>query len=191
MGHNTKSGTKTSLREVVSGFTRRDDITELLTPGGVGVELGVATGLFSEKLLIKSKLSHLYSIDRWAGDRGHDDSEYKAAIRRLMPYRERNSIIRLSFDAALDLFPNEYFDFIYVDGYAHTGEEGGKTFFDWYPKLKRGGIFAGDDYSDDWPLVKQNVDRFISEMRLEMFLLNNTSREDTYSQFPTWFTFKQ
>lgn len=45
--------------------------------------------------------------------------------------------------------------FIYVDGYAHTGEDRGKTLFDWYPKLKIGGLMAGDDYHDDWPLVKK------------------------------------
>jgi hypothetical protein len=31
----------------------------------------------------------------------------------------------MSFDDALDIFDDEFFDFIYIDGFAHTGEEGG------------------------------------------------------------------
>jgi hypothetical protein len=50
---------------------------------------------------------------------------------------EKNYVLlRMSFDEAAELFDDEFFDFIYFDGYAHTGEEGGKTFSDWYQKLK-------------------------------------------------------
>tara|TARA_Y100000389_G_C17052243_1_gene313332 strand:+ start:118 stop:318 length:201 start_codon:yes stop_codon:yes gene_type:complete len=59
------------------------------------------------------------------------------------------------------LFPDDFFDFIYVDGYAHTGEENGKTFFDWWPKLKQNGIFSGDDYDNKkWTEVYKNVNNF-------------------------------
>lgn len=104
-------------------FSRRDDIALLLEPGGVGVELGVAEGRMSDKILRRSELSFLYSIDWWSGDRGHDVEEYKTALRILDPHRARNSTLRLSFAEALDLFPDDHFDFVYVDGYAHTGEE--------------------------------------------------------------------
>jgi hypothetical protein len=63
-GVGSKSNTRAepSLRKLISTFTRRDDIAQLLPAGGIGVELGVATGRFSEKLLTRSKLSHLYSL---------------------------------------------------------------------------------------------------------------------------------
>jgi hypothetical protein len=110
---------------------RRDDVIDLVPRGGIGIELGVAEGVLSERLLQRQPLPHLHSVDMYAGDRGHDNEQYKRALRRLAPYRHRNTVLKLRFDEALDLFPDAYFDFIYVDGYAHTGEESGATFDDW------------------------------------------------------------
>jgi len=123
-------------------FHRRGDIAQLVKPDGIGIELGVARGWLSERLLASGNFHHLYSVDRWDGDRGHDVEEYKVAIRALMPYRDKNTCLKMSFDEALDLFADEYFDFIYIDGYAHTGQEGGKTLENWWPKLKPGGLFT-------------------------------------------------
>ncbi len=168
---------------------RRDDVVSLVRPGGVGIELGVAEGVFSERLLLRGVLSHLYSVDMYAGDRGHDNEQYKRALRRLGPFRDRNTLIKMPFNEVLDLFPDESFDFIYVDGYAHTGEEGGKTFDDWYPKLKPGGLLAGDDYCPDWPLVMESVDRFLATNGLPLNVID--CREDlAYCKYPTWFTRK-
>lgn len=171
-------------------FKRRGDISRLIRSGGIGVELGVAKGQFSKTLLQSSELAFLYSIDMWAGDRGHDIDQYREAIRLLDPYRSRNSTIKLRFDEALPLFPDEYFDFIYIDGYAHTGEENGQTLEDWWPKLKRGGLFAGDDYSPIWPLVTQAVNAFANRYQLELHLIEPQTAENGYSESPTWLAFK-
>lgn len=170
-------------------LTRRDDIIDLVAKGGVGIELGVAEGILSERFLKRNILSHLYSVDMYAGDRGHNDEQYKRALKKLMPFRDKSTLIKLRFDVALNLFEDEYFDFIYVDGYAHTGEEFGATFSDWYPKLKPGGILAGDDYHEDWPLVVQAVDQFLIKEGLP-FNLIDCSEDGAYCRYPTWFTFK-
>ncbi|TYK71853.1 class I SAM-dependent methyltransferase [Comamonas sp. Z3] len=178
-----------SLKDI-QNFQQRSDITKLLKAGSIGVELGVAEGRFSETLLKTGCFSHLYSIDMWAGDRHHDTAQYKTALRRLLPFRDRNTTLRMTFDEALDLFPDAFFDFIYVDGYAHTGEEGGATFDHWWPKLKPGGVMAGDDYAPKWPLVVQAVDAFIDKYQLEIGLLNFQKSDDPWSQYPTWATVK-
>jgi hypothetical protein len=49
----------------------------------IGCELGVAKGYFSNDILTHSNIKHLYSIDMWAGDRGHDIMEYNSAIKLL------------------------------------------------------------------------------------------------------------
>lgn len=176
-----------NIEDVYEGaFDKRSDLCRLITPGGVGVELGVATGWFSHQIVKESQLSFLYSIDMWDGDRNHGTDEYKGALKLLMPYRERNSCLRLRFDEALDLFPNNFFDFIYVDGYAHTGEENGQTLRDWWPKLKSGGLFAGDDYGPRWPLVMKEVDDFMHDRKLKFSILTPKIIESSSAKHPTW-----
>jgi hypothetical protein len=178
-----------ALRSLAAGFTQRDDVATLIPAGGVGVELGVAAGDFSNRILERSEIGYLFSIDMWAGDRGHDVSQYKEAIRLLHPHRTRNTCLRMRFEDALDLFNDEGLDFIYVDGYAHTGEDNGGTFSDWYPKLRVGGIIAGDDYHSDWPLVMKAVDDFVATNGLTLHVIE-CSEESWNSRYPTWFAMK-
>lgn len=168
----------------------RHDVVKLVKSGGVGVELGVAEGVFSERVLNHSDLSFLYSIDMYAGDRGHDVAQYRRALMRLIPHRNRNAVIKMRFDEALPLFEDHYFDFIYVDGYAHTGQESGQTLKDWYPKLKPGGIFAGDDYSKDWPKVIQTVNKFAKDNNLELNIIDCKEPGSVWSEHPTWWVRK-
>ena len=169
---------------------RHDVVKMIANPTGIGVELGVAEGIFSERVLQHSQLSYLFSIDMYAGDRGHNVEQYKRALNRLLPYKERNSILKMRFDEALDLFPDEYFDFIYIDGYAHTGQEDGRTLEDWYPKLKSGGIFSGDDYAPHWPKVIREVDAFVARNGLQLNIINCSEPGSGSSEFPTWWVRK-
>ncbi len=171
-------------------FALRSDIVRLIRPGGIGAELGVARGEFSDTLLEKSELSYLYSIDMWAGDRSHTVEQYREAVQRLDRHRTRNSVLRLRFDEALPIFPDNYFDFIYIDGYAGTGQEEGKTLYEWWPKLKPGGLFAGDDYSPKYPLVMKAVDEFSASHQLSVYLIEPQIKENVYSQQPTWLCLK-
>jgi hypothetical protein len=172
-----------------SHFRQRDDVALLLPEGGIGIELGVAEGTFSERIMRRSKLSFMYGVDMYTGERNHDIEQYRKALKAVEPYKERYSLLRMRFDEALPLFPNDYFDFIYIDGYAHTGEEEGQTFIDWFPKLKKGGIFAGDDYSPVFPKVMQYVDGFCSLHDMELHVIQ-CWEEHWACQQPTWFAFK-
>ncbi|QYY25295.1 class I SAM-dependent methyltransferase [Diaphorobacter sp. MNS-0] len=176
--------------DLLQTCTRRTDLVKLLPPGAIGIELGVAEGKFSTDLLHTGVFEHLYSVDMWRGDRGHDVEQYKLALRRLSKFRSQSTALRMTFDEAVDLFPNHFFDFIYVDGYAHTGEEDGQTFRTWWPKLKPGGVMAGDDYSSHWPRVVQAVDRFIADYTLELGVLEFEKTDDMWSQYPSWVTVK-
>ena len=95
----------------------------------------------------------------------------------------------MTFDDAYDLFEDNYFDFIYIDGYAHTGEEGGETILQWYKKCKVGGVIAGDDYHDDWPLVKWAVNDFIKQSNLKLFITDKTEPTG-FCKYPNWFAIK-
>ena len=177
------------LEDILKNFHRREDVVKLFKKNSVDAELGVAAGDFSERILKHDHVAHLFSIDMWAGDRGHGVDQYREAIIRLDQYSTRNTIFRMRFDEALSLFNDESLDFIYVDGYAHDGELNGKTFRDWFPKLRRGGIISGDDYSSDWPLVVESVNFFAKDYSLDIHVIN--CREEKWnSLYPTWFAFK-
>ena len=150
---------------------------------GICCELGVCKGEYSEAILQGSNCELLYSIDRWAGDRGHNNKQYMQAMSRLHPYGGRNMVLRMSFEEACERFPNGFFDFIYIDGYAHTGQDGGKTLEQWWPLLKSGGIFAGHDYCPKWAATMKAVDSFVSHRGLKLY----TTQKDRY---PSWFVFK-
>jgi len=162
-------------------FQNRTSLAQYFS--GIGAELGVQKGDYSASILDRSRCKKLYSIDWWNGDRGHDDSEHKATISKLRKYRERSVIIKKSFDEALPMFEDEYFDFIYIDGYAHTGQNNGKTIHDWWTKVKKGGIFGGHDYSPQFPLTVQHVDEFVEKHNLTLY----TTKEKPY---PSWFVLK-
>lgn len=146
---------------------RREDFSKYLPKGSRAVELGVATGAFSEALLSESEnIRLLVSVDKWNDH--HDDAEMKQAMIRLGKYGTRSLVMRSLFSEAVTSFEDGYFDFIYIDGYAHTGQEGGRTLDEWWPKLKVGGIFAGHDYDPQWPLVVMAVTEFSLKYELPL-----------------------
>lgn len=163
-----------------SNFRAREEIVKLLNPGAIGVELGVAEGKFSNKLLQHGNFSHLYGVDIYAGDRGHDNAQYNAALERLSAFEGKYTLIRKKFIDACKDFEDNYFDFIYIDGYAHTGQEGGETLESWYPKLKAGGIFSGDDYSLRYKKNYDIVNNFISKNNLTLHVINDWNSHRTW-----------
>lgn len=149
---------------------------------GKGAELGVAAGEYSDAILRNPRVTTLYSIDRWTDH--HDAEELERAKLLLQPFGDRSVIVRASFQTAVESFPDSYFDFLYLDGYAHTGQEHGRTFEDWYPKLKPGGIFAGHDYCDhQYPQNVIEVDWFADKHGLS---LSFTESDD----LPSWYAIK-
>ena len=163
----------------------------------IGVELGVAAGIFSDILLKNSNLEKLFSIDRWNDH--HNEEEMKKAKTLLSVYKERSIILQTTFDKALNDFSDDYFDFIYIDGYAHTGQDNGKTLNDWYPKLKSGGIFAGHDYHPRWTPTIIAVDAFVEKHDLKLYLTKerrypslivkelNLNPELARPRWPSWY----
>ena len=174
----------------ITRLTSRGDIVQLCNHESVGVELGVAEGVFSERLLSSRRFRHLFSIDMFAGDRGHDVLQYCCAIQRLSPYSSTNSIWRMRFEEAVHLFQDGTLDFVYVDGYAHTGQENGNTLEQWFPKVRAGGIFSGHDYSEKFPLVVAEVNNFAHRHHLELHLLHDEENDNWNHGASSWVIFK-
>lgn len=169
---------------------RREDIVYMAPPDSVGVELGVAAGGFSERLLATGHLQFLYGVDRYTDH--HDFEEYLRALRRFEKRPEEYQLMRRSFEDAAENFTDEYFGFIYIDGYAHTGQDGGQTMETYWPKLRTGGLFAGDDYCKKWKHNKRAVDKFAAQVErvVSVFDWDRTEKGDQYSQAPSWYFYK-
>ena len=173
--------------KIKKDFYRHNVIDSLAGTANVGIELGVAGGDFSKRMVDSGKFKIFYGVDLYADH--HNINEYKQAL-KLVGIERNYKLLRMSFDEALELFDDDYFDFIYFDGYAHTGEEGGKTFVDWFRKVKVGGVVAGDDYHDDWPLVKWAVNTFAKTLDLELSITGLTETT-SFSRYPSWFFTKK
>ena len=167
---------------------RHDVISELVSKENIGIELGVAEGGFAKRMISSGKFRKFFGVDQY-GDI-HDTREYLNALKSLDFTNENYFLIRCDFSSALDLFEDNFFDFIYVDGFAHTGEEGGKTLIDWYPKLKTGGILAGDDYHEDWPLVVWAVNDLAQQLQCEVNITTKVEHGN-YNKYPSWFIKKR
>jgi hypothetical protein len=161
---------------MVGKLTSRKDITSLLPDNCIGAEIGVQRGFFSYDLCESGKFSKFYSIDSWedkwedvrffsnntsntkipdeefkdwVNDFGgwEDNNEvYQIACNRLSKF-EFNEVIRLKSVEAANLFDDETFDFIYIDS-SHNLDTVTHDLKTWLPKVKKGGILAGDDYID-------------------------------------------
>lgn len=122
----------------------------LLEEGAVGAEFGVARGYFSESLLRSGRIKTLLSVDSWSDH--HNDEEFAFAQSRLAQFGDASRILRMSFENATAAIPDGSLDFIYVDGYAHTGHDA-DVLRSCIPKLKPGAIVASHDYDKfSWPI---------------------------------------
>lgn len=126
---------------------------------GIGVEVGAGDGNFSDFLIREGNFSLFYSIDPWevvipdvrVGDRTHENPEMwrveESARKRLAPWENRSVILKERSVPASRLFPDEFLDFVYIDG-DHRLESVQADLEAWWPKIKANGVLAGDDYED-------------------------------------------
>ena len=165
------------------GWQRHDVARLLECNDNIGIELGVAKGIFSKRMLESGKFKRFYGVDLYEDI--HNTEEYINTLKYLDHTDSNYSLLRMNFDSALLLFEDNFFDFVYVDGFAHTGEEGGKTLINWLDKVKPGGILAGDDYGENWPLVVWAVNDLASKLGINVGLTTRTEEQD-YCKYPTW-----
>ncbi len=177
------------MAEVIDILQERKELPQFLERDGlIGIELGVAAGWYSRRLMETGLFKALYGVDVY-GDH-HNTKEYIKALKNVgmgKPYW----LLRMRFDEALDAFPDEHFDFVYIDGYAHTGEERGKTMFDWFRKVKVDGMIAGHDYHEKWPLVQICVDALSDALGQPVMRTQRSQTPDPQDKFPSWAMFKE
>jgi predicted O-methyltransferase YrrM len=136
----------------------RVELTQLVPDHGTYIELGVAAGAHALQILKTHESLYYLGIDAWEDH--HNEAERVQVMKLLTPYQKRVVLWKMRFDQAAPLVSDKSVDLIYVDGYAHTGQEAGATLEDWWPKVKPGGIFAGHDYDVRYRPTVEAVDAF-------------------------------
>jgi hypothetical protein len=138
---------------------------------GVGAEIGVAGGWFSNLILRDCpRVEMLYSVDPYSRpineplDSAHTSTIelYNEAKERLAMWRERSAIVVMTSAEAVSHFENGGLDFVYIDA-DHNYSSVKQDIQMWYPKVKTGGVFSGHDYSLNCPGVIRAVDEFRTE----------------------------
>lgn len=152
-----------------------------------GAEIGVFGGYYSEVLFKNIPALHLYCVDIWG------KGKYKRAedecLERLKSYN-KTIIKKPSVEAAKDV-PDGSLDFVYIDA-AHDYENVKLDINAWTPKVKIGGIVAGDDFYD-FPSGKGGVMRAVTEytshhhygLKLTGWNIDDPIRDDRMPSF--WF----
>ncbi len=129
----------------------------------IGAEIGVFRGEMSATILFGCPVNHLYLIDPYIGGyanfketpdskQKYMDRRYKTTSRefaRVFP--DRCTFIRKTSEDAHEEVPNDL-DFIFIDG-NHAYDYVLKDLELWVPKVKKGGLVIGDDWSKEFPGV--------------------------------------
>lgn len=168
---------------------------ERMPKHSVGAEIGVWLGDFSALALRVVKPQALHLIDPWkyepdpayqksqyGGEKGcgqaRMDLIFSLALKRFK--RDIASgvvcVHRSPSTAAVATFPDDYFDWVYIDG-NHQYEFVRKDLEAFYPKVKSDGLIAGDDYGHDgwWQGgVTRAVDEFVARGLGEVVLIEDS-----------------
>lgn len=174
--------------QVDSGTSTRHEIALLAPKGCIGLEAGVDTGQFTERLWNTGHFSSFEAVDKW-DDIAHSEAQYWATCAKLMEY-EGIRVWHMDAQRFSTLAPKEKFGFIYMDCYAHTAQDGGGVLEALWPLLSNGGLFAGDDYdSKQWPENFSAVGEFAKRVgrTINVFDQHLTNDRPIYDTYPSWY----
>ncbi len=124
----------------------RKFLLEMMPENSVCAEIGVSQGVFSQEILDVAAPAKLHLIDPWAIEPHIGYYEQVCDKFRKEIETGRVEIHRARSQKAFDIFPDNYFDWIYVDG-SHNYKKVKQDLQLYYPKVKRYGFITGDDYS--------------------------------------------
>jgi hypothetical protein len=175
---------------------KRDFLLNLMPKRGVCVEVGVFDGVLSERALALTQPREMHLVDPWrtksdgslfdgpaqtfssareAGDALEEQYQRVVHLLKGEIHMGQVKIHRMLSHEAAPLFPDSHFDWAYIDA-SHYYDDVKKDLECWFPKLKRGGYFSGDDYGRRgfWDHgVTRAVDEFVSKNAVEAIAYRN------------------
>lgn len=168
-------------------------LLEQMPKHSICAEIGVWKGDFSNLILQHTAPAELHLIDpwvfttaygrRWYGGKKAQNQADMDVIHDEVQFRFRETpavrIHRELSAVAADRFPDRFFDWIYIDG-NHYYEFVKQDLERYLPKIKPGGIIAGDDF--EWTCeelagmlpIKTAVDEFVANHGLPLTLIGES-----------------
>jgi Methyltransferase domain len=127
------------------------DLVAQLQPR-VLVELGTDRGesyfAFCQSSSENKTATRCFAVDHWRGDTHagtHDETTFlDVTAHNRAHYETFSTLLRCTFDEALDSFATESIDLLHIDGH-HTEEAARHDVESWLPKLRSGGILLMHD----------------------------------------------
>jgi glycosyltransferase involved in cell wall biosynthesis len=129
----------------------------------VGSWKGKSSSYMAVEIANSGKNIQFYCVDTWRGSVEHQqanqhelDRLYDIFCENMSPLREHHVPLRTTSLEAAKKFPDASLDFVFIDA-SHEYSDVLDDIKAWWPKVKPGGIMAGDDFNMSWPGVVQAV----------------------------------
>ncbi|GMI44403.1 hypothetical protein TrCOL_g8310 [Triparma columacea] len=198
-GPRSRRGDAGYLLRPMRGFEDFYELAKDMGLNGVYAEVGVCDGKSSMRWLSKFPMSKMLLVDSWDAVDAYtaEDGErnLQTTLQNLAPFpQDKYEILRMTSLEAAALVPDGALDFIYIDA-GHSYADVRADLEAWWPKLKLGGILAGDDYYNGYvPAagytfgVKDAADEFFASINHRLYLTGFADPRE--SVFQTYYALK-
>lgn len=167
----------------------REEILDIVPKNSKCVEIGVFAGDFSKLIFEKTNPLELYLIDLFegfavSGDKNGENMREISLdnsflqLKKYFNEQPHVHVIKGMGDVFLKTLPDNYLDFVYIDG-DHSYEGVKRDLEITKQKVKKGGIIAGHDYCLRFFGVMNAVDEFVQQTNFKL----HTTSDDLCTSF--------
>jgi hypothetical protein len=152
----------------------------------VGSWKGRSASYMAVEILNSKKRIKFDCVDTWLGSVEHTDPHspffveelindkdwlYYQFLNNTRPVCDIINTVRSSSLDSVNLYENRSLDFVFIDA-SHEYDDVKKDILTWYPKIKKGGVIAGHDFTT-FDGVRQAVDELIINKGMNYVLKNS------------------
>lgn len=131
----------------------------------IGLEIGVHRGEHSYNMLRLLDIKRLFLVDPYLPSFKRN-KHYAKAYSILRKWRDKTRFIINKSEDASDIFNDNYFDFVYIDG-DHGYKSVKRDIELYYQKVKKNGVLGGHDFCGSCPDVCRAVIEFTDRKGLK------------------------